>query len=49
MVKILDVDPECFIVGNVKESTNGTVLYNTYYSDKAGVPHIVSNNIDCYF
>ena len=25
------------------------MLYNIYYSDNAGVPHIVFNNIDCYF
>ena len=36
---------------NVKECTNGTMLYNVIqcYSDKTGVPHIVFNNIDCYF
>ena len=25
MANILDIDPECFIVGNVKECTNGTI------------------------
>ena len=50
MVNILDIDPECFMVGNIKECTNGTMLYNIYYSDKTGVPHIVFNNIiDCYY
>ena len=49
MVNILDIDPECFIVGNVKECTYGTMLYNIYYSDKTGVPHITFNNIGCYF
>ena len=49
MVNILDIDPECLMVGNGKECTNGTMLYNIYYSDKTGVPHIVFNNIDCYF
>ena len=49
LVNILDVDSEYFIVGNVKECTDGTMLYNIYYSVKTGVPHIVSNNIDCYF
>ena len=49
MVNILDIDPECFMVGNIKEYTDGTMLYNIYYSDKAGVPHIVFNNIDRYF
>ena len=43
MVNILDIDPECFTVGNVKECTD------IYYSDKTGVPHIIFNNIDCYF
>ena len=28
MVNILDIDPECFMVGNVKEYTDGTMLYN---------------------
>ena len=27
----------------------GTVIYNICYNDKIGVPHIVFNNIDCYF
>ena len=49
MVNILDIDPECFMVGNVKECTNGAILNNIYYSDKTGVPQIVFNNIDCYF
>ena len=30
MVSILDNDPECFMVGNVKECTNGTMPYNFY-------------------
>ena len=49
MFNILDIDPECFMVGNVKECTNRAMLYSIYYSDKIGVPHIVFNNIDCYF
>ena len=49
MVNILDIDPECFMVGDVKEGASGTVLHNIYYSDKTGVPHIDFNNIDCYF
>ena len=49
MSNILDNDPECFMVGNVKECTYGTMIYNIYYSDKTGLPHIVFNNINCYF
>ena len=49
MVNVLHIDPECFMVGNVKECTDGTMFYNIYYSDKTGVPHIAFNNIDCYF
>ena len=49
MVKILDIDPESFIVSNVNECKDGTMLYNLCYSDKTGVPHIVFNNIECYF
>ena len=26
MVNILDIDPECFMVGNVKECTDGTIF-----------------------
>ena len=49
IVNILDINPECFMVSNAKECTDGTILYNHCYSDKTGVPHIVFNNIDCYF
>ena len=49
MVHILDIDPECFMVGNVKECADGTMLYNTFYSDKTGVTNIFLNNIECYF
>ena len=49
MDNILDIDPECFMVSNAKECTDGTMLYNLCYSDKIGVPHIVFNNIDCCF
>ena len=47
MVNILDIDPESFMVGNVKECSERTTLYNIYYSDKTGVPHFVFNDIDC--
>ena len=49
MVNILDTDPEFFMVSDTKESTDGAMIYNICYSDKTGVPHIVFNNIDCYF
>ena len=49
MINILDIDPECFMVGSIKERSNGTMLYNIYYLDKTGVPHIVFKNIDCHF
>ena len=49
MVNILDIDPKCFMVNDTKECTDGTMVYNICYSDKRGVPHIVFNNIDCYF
>ena len=48
MVNILDIDHEYFMVSNVKECADGTILHNLCYSDKIGVPHIVFNNIDCY-
>ena len=49
MINILDIDPECFMVSDSKECSDGAMLYNLCYSDKTGVPHIVFNNIDCYF
>ena len=49
MSNILDIDPECFMVSDAKKCANGTMVHNICYSDKTGVPHIVFNNIDCYF
>ena len=49
MVNILDIDPECFGINDTKQCANGTIIYNICYNDKIGVPHIVFNNIDCYF
>ena len=49
MVNILDIDPECFRINDTKQCTDGTIIYNIRYNDKIGVPHIVFNNIDCYF
>ena len=48
MVSILDIDPECFMVSDTKECTDGTMVDNICYSNKTGVPHIVFNNTDCY-
>ena len=48
IVNTLHIDPECFMVSNAKECTDGTMLYNLCYSDKICVPHIVFNNTDCY-
>ena len=31
MVNIFYIDPECFMVRNVKECTNGTMLYNILF------------------
>ena len=49
MINILDIDPECFMISNAKECTDGTMLCNLCYSDKTGVPHIVFNNTDSIF
>ena len=49
MVNNLDIDPDCFMVSDTKQCTDDTMIYNLCYSDKTGVPHIVFNNIDCYF
>ena len=49
MINILDIDPGCFEINDTEQCTNSTIIYNIYYNDKIGVPHIVFNNIDCYF
>ena len=49
MVNILDIDPECFMVGDTKECTDGTIVYKICYSNKTGVSNIAFNDIDCYF
>ena len=37
------------MVSDTKDCRDGTMIYNLCYSDKTGVPHIVFNNINCYF
>ena len=49
MVNILDIDPGCFGINDTKQCTDGTIIYSICYNDKIGVPHIVFNNIDCYY
>ena len=49
MINILDIDARCFEINDTKQCTDGTIIYNICYNDKIGVPHIVFNNIDCYF
>ena len=49
MVNILDIDPGCFGINDTKRCTDGTIIYNICCNYKIGVPHIVFNNIDCYF
>ena len=48
MINILDIDPECFMINDTK-CIDERILYNICYSDKISVPHIVFNNIECYF
>ena len=48
MINILDIDPGCFMINDIKQCTDGTLLYNSCYYDKIGVPQIVFNNIDCH-
>ena len=49
IVNILDIDPGCFGINDTKQCRDGAIIYNICYNDKIGVPHIVFNNIDCYF
>ena len=44
VVNILDIG-----INDTKQCTDDTIIYNICYNDKIGVPHIVFNNIDCYF
>ena len=39
IINILDINPKCFVVSDSKECTDGAMVYNICYSDKAGVPH----------
>ena len=48
MVNILDIDPECFEINDIKQCTDGIIINNICYNDKIGVPNIVFNNIDGY-
>ena len=49
MINILDIYPIYFGINDFKQSTDGTIIYKTSYGEKIGVPHIVFNNINCYF
>ena len=49
MANILDIDPECFEINDTKQCTDGKIISNICYNEKIGVPHIVFNNIDCFF
>ena len=48
-INILDIEPEYFMVNDFKGCKDGSVLFNTCYSDESGVPHIAFNNIKCIF
>ena len=41
LVNILDIGPECFMVSNTKQCTDGTMLYNICYLIKF-VFHLLS-------
>ena len=49
MVNILDIESEYFMVNDFKGCKDGSILFNLYYSDETGVPHIVFNDIECIF
>ena len=40
IVNILDIDPECFMVSDTKQCTDGAMIYNLCNSDKL-VYHIL--------
>ena len=48
MINILDIYPGCFMIIDTKQCTDVTIIYNICYNDKISVPHILSNNTDCY-
>ena len=49
MIKILHINPEYFMVNDVKGCKNGSVLFKLCYSDENDAPHNVFNNIECIF
>ena len=49
MINILDIEPEYCTVNDFKRCKDGSILFNSCYSDETGVSHIVFNNIDCIF
>ena len=49
MINLLDIDLTCFEINGTKQCTDGIIKYNICYNDKIGVPHIVFNNVGCYF
>ena len=48
MVNILDIEPEYFMVNDVKGCRDVSTVFNLCYC-KENVPHVVFNNIECAF
>ena len=46
---ILNIDPEYFMVNDLKGCKDGSTIFNLCYCSENSVPHIVFNNIRCIF
>ena len=46
-VNILEIQPEYFMVNDLKDCKSGSKIFNLCYCSEGSVPHIVFNNIEC--
>ena len=49
MVNIVDIEPEFFMINDFKGCKDGSTIFNVCYCEENNVPHIVFNNIECFF
>ena len=49
MVNINGIEPEYFLINDLKGSKDGSVLFSIAYCEENSVPHIAFNNIECIF
>ena len=49
MVKILDVQPEYFMINDFESCKDSLTIFNVCYCEENSVPHVVFSNIECIF